>query len=284
MEETASLVELRQIVADAKREGKKVGFVPTMGALHEGHISLIRAATNDCQFIVTSIFVNPTQFSPDEDLDKYPRPKEQDLKACSDAGVDLVYLPTPASVYPEGYATYVDVEGISQLWEGKHRPTHFRGVTTVVTKLFNSVLPDVAYFGQKDYQQQLVIRRMVADLDMPVEIKTCPTIREPDGLAMSSRNQYLSDTERQTALALQRALQHANEQLTSGNRDLNAIQAEMTSILQHDDSVAIDYAVVVDPDTLQLLKKPQAKMVALIAARVGSTRLIDNMIIEITSI
>lgn len=254
--------------------------MPTMGALHAGHVSLIEAARVETDFVVVTVFVNPTQFGPGEDLSKYPRPLEADLAKCRDGGVDLVFNPDVATVYPAGDATFVEVPSCSQSLEGAHREGHFRGVATVVLKLFNMVLPDVAYFGQKDYQQQLLIRHMVKDLNVPVEIRTCPTIREPDGLALSSRNIYLSDAERRSALVLSQALKIGHAVCTAQKKaPAEARQAMLEQLANHPE-VKLDYAVIADANTLAEVDVAVPEMVALIAARVGTTRLIDNMLIS----
>jgi pantoate--beta-alanine ligase len=225
-----------------------------------------------------SIFVNPAQFAPHEDFAAYPRPLEDDLARCREAGAHLVFAPHAAALYPHGFETFVTVERLTQVLEGAHRPTHFRGVTTIVAKLFNILQPDVACFGQKDYQQQLLIRRMVRDLDMPIEIVTCPTIREPDGLALSSRNIYLSPAERKAALSLYASLQLAAERIKAGETDLNAVRAAMRDRLTSHACIQPDYATIADADTLEELDAPRPSMVALVAARVGKTRLIDNLV------
>jgi len=275
--------EVRKAVALARRRDLAVGFVPTMGALHAGHRSLIDAARRECGYVVVSIFVNPTQFAPHEDLARYPRPKHQDLALCREAGADLVFYPAVETMYPPGAATYVHVDGLSAIWEGAVRPTHFRGVTTVVMKLLHIVQPDAAYFGQKDYQQQVIIRQMVRDLDVPVEIRTGPTIRDADGLALSSRNAYLSPAERQSGLCLWQALQRGAAALNSGERSPTKLASLMQQHIRQTPGVELDYAVVVDPWTLRELQDPQPEMVALVAARVGSTRLIDNAIWRLES-
>jgi pantoate--beta-alanine ligase len=274
---TNDISELRRAVADARALGHRIGCVPTMGALHPGHMSLVEAVKPRCGFNVLTIFVNPTQFAPTEDLAKYPRPIEKDLEMCRQAGVNLVYMPTIDALYPPGYDTWVTVDGMSKVLEGEFRPTHFRGVTTIVLKLFNLVLPDVASFGAKDYQQQTVIRKMVRDFNIPVEVLVCPTIRETDGLAMSSRNVYLNTKDRQTALCLSEALELAH-QWTEVRRDpdLKSLMSQMRSHLSQHANVQIDYAVIADADTLEILEAPRPRMVALIAAKVGPTRLIDN--------
>ncbi|MCA9088094.1 MAG: pantoate--beta-alanine ligase [Planctomycetaceae bacterium] len=273
---TTSIDDVRQHVKSARGAGKRIGCVPTMGALHEGHLSLVKECQRFCDFVCVTIFVNPTQFAPNEDLAKYPRPIEADLHACREAGVNLVFMPDNDELYPPNFQTWVTVSEITQPLEGAHRPTHFRGVTTVVAKLLNIVQPDVACFGAKDYQQQATIRRMVRDLDMPVEIVVCPIVREPDGLAMSSRNVYLSPEERQAALSLSNALKLAATRLASGDTDLAAIQQMMIQLMQQHPEVQVQYAVIVDPDTLHEVTTPQQHMVGLIAAQVGKTRLIDN--------
>lgn len=276
-----SVQEVREAVAAARANGAKIGLVPTMGALHQGHLSLIRAAREACDFVVVTIFVNPTQFGPNEDLRQYPRPFDDDLRGCSNEGVDLVFHPEVETMYPPGSRTIVEVEGLSEMIEGKFRPGHFRGVTTVVLKLLNMVAADVVYFGLKDYQQQLIIRRMCSDLGLPIEIVSCPTIRESDGLALSSRNVYLSPEQRETALALSRTLQHTRDLINGGETDLNLIRRQMVKMIEGTGEIALDYATVADAETLE--ETPQRsgeRLVALIAARVGSTRLIDNIIID----
>jgi len=277
MEVLEEIAAVRQTLRAVKLTGKTVGFVPTMGALHAGHLDLMRIARRRCDFVVASIFVNPTQFAPHEDLSRYPRPRERDLELCRSVGVDLVFYPSVEEMYPRGAVTTVMVDGLSALFEGAIRPTHFRGVTTVVAKLFGIVTPDLAVFGQKDYQQQLIIRTMVRDLNMPVEILTGPTTRDPDGLALSSRNAYLSPSERVAGLCLSRALHHGAELAARGESPPNIADA-MQELIETTPGVSLDYAVVVDPWTLVEMATSQPQMVALIAARVGSTRLIDNAV------
>jgi pantoate--beta-alanine ligase len=274
---------VREAVNAAKGRGLRVGFVPTMGALHAGHVSLMEIARRECDFVVASIFVNPTQFGPNEDFTRYPRTLENDLALCAAAGVSLVFHPTPEQMYPKQppFGTFVEVTGLSEILEGAIRPGHFRGVTTVVLKLFEIVGAHAAYFGQKDFQQQTIIRQMVRDLNLPVEVRVCPTIRETDGLALSSRNIYLQGEERPSALALSRSLKLADEALRGGETDLKAIQAKMQALLSGTPLVKPDYAVLADPDTLQELIGMQSRIVALVAARVGKTRLIDNLVIEL---
>lgn len=273
-----SIAGVRRRVAEARAAGSSVGFVPTMGALHAGHVSLIEAARGRCGFVAVSIFVNPTQFGPNEDFGRYPRTIEADLAACRDAGADLVFLPSNAEVYPDGAAAFVEVAGPATPLEGAHRPGHFRGVATVVLKLFNIVNPDVAFFGAKDHQQQLVIRRMVRDLDVPVEVVTCPTLREPDGLAMSSRNRYLESAERERARSISAALFAARDRIRGGS-DLESVRDEMRRTIETA-GLEIDYVAIAHPETLEELREPRREMVLLVAARLGGVRLIDN--IEVT--
>lgn len=281
---TEHVSQMRGIVWQAQRRGQKVGLVPTMGALHAGHLSLIDAARRECDFVVVSIFVNPAQFGPSEDFSRYPRNLETDLSLCASAGADVVFHPAVETVYSPGHATFVDVTGLSEILEGKSRPGHFRGVTTVVLKLFNIIPADFAYFGQKDYQQQTIIRRMCAELNLPVEIRVSPTVREADGLALSSRNVYLSGEERHSALALSKSLELAREQLARGRRDLAAIRHDMFDLLTKTSRVRAEYATLVHPETLVEVPETLPKLVALVAARVGATRLIDNTIIETGSL
>jgi pantoate--beta-alanine ligase len=273
--------DVRQAVHDAHRRTLSVGCVPTMGALHAGHVSLIEAARRECRFVVVTIFVNPTQFGPHEDFTRYPRPLENDLELCRRAGVDLVFAPHAEGLYPPGFGTFVDVEPLAQVLEGAFRPGHFRGVATVVLKLLNIVQPDAAYFGRKDFQQQLLIRKMCRELDLAVEIRSCPTVREPDGLALSSRNRFLAGGDRQKALVLSQALLLAERRLQAGEQDVQTVCAEMRRHMESARGVAVDYATVADPETLVELAVPIADMVALVAARVGSTRLIDNLAISL---
>lgn len=277
MQAVEQIAALRDVIATIKQAGRRVGFVPTMGALHRGHLDLMETARRECDFVVTSIFVNPTQFAPQEDLEKYPRPKERDLELCHSVGVDLVFYPTVDEMYPRGAATSVIVDGLSTVLEGAIRPTHFRGVTTVVAKLFGIVTPDRAYFGQKDYQQQLIIRTMVRDLNMPLEVRTCPTTRDTDGMALSSRNAYLSPSERTAGLCLSRALQRGAQMAADGVAP-PVIADAMQDLMESTPGVMLDYAVVVDPNTLVDLAESQPQMAALVAARVGTTRLIDNAV------
>lgn len=280
MKTSTSIEETRAASRAATAAGKTVGVVPTMGALHAGHVSLMEIAREKCDFVIGTIFLNPTQFGPNEDLDKYPRTLKDDLQKCENAGVDFIFHPNVEAMYPAGADTFVEVDQLSRVHEGEHRSGHFRGVTTIVLKLFNIVEPDVAFFGQKDYQQQLLIKQMCRDLDVPVEIHTCPIVREPDGLALSSRNRFLSDAERKTSLRLSACLKLGEEQLKGGATDVSAVLTRMTEYLDGDD-VSIDYVKICSADTLKELDKPIDRMVALVAAKVGTTRLIDNVIIEL---
>lgn len=284
MEVVDTVAAVRDRVRAARAAGRIVGLVPTMGALHAGHVSLLDAARKSADYVVASIFVNPTQFAPTEDLSRYPRPLEKDLELCRAAGVDLVFTPAVQTMYPPGATTTVEVEDLSKILEGRFRPTHFRGVATVVTQLFNVVHPDVAWFGQKDYQQQALIRKLCRDLHLPVEVRVSPTVREPDGLALSSRNVYLNVTERQSALALSKSLKLARERLESGDRDLAGINQAMRDRLTSTPLVQLDYATLADPDTLQEVTVFQPILVALVAARVGATRLIDNELIQASGV
>lgn len=277
----SNVPDLRTAIRSARGAGKRIGVVPTMGALHRGHRSLIEAARQECGFVVVTIFVNPTQFGPNEDFSKYPRPLERDLAECASAGADLVFTPTPEEVYPKPFLTQVHLSGITEVLEGACRPGHFDGVATVVLKLFNMVQPDVAFFGQKDFQQQLLIRRMVRELDLPLEIRVCPTVREADGLAMSSRNVYLSAEDRLSALALSKSLRLAESRLREGEADVPGIRREMHDLLNATPNLKLEYATIVDPDSIAELTRPQRSQVAVIAARVGTTRLIDNLPIEL---
>ncbi len=253
-----------------------LGLVPTMGALHAGHLSLVQRAREECATVVMSIFVNPAQFGPQEDLSRYPRPLERDLQLAQDGGVDLVFNPSADEMYPAGFSTHIEVGGAARRWEGERRPGHFRGVATVVAKLFIIVSPQRAYFGQKDFQQLAVVRRMAADLNLPVDVIGCPTIREADGLALSSRNVYLSDEDRPFATALHNALAEGRRRIASGDRDGEAVRDAMERVLLDTPGVSVDYAAVVDPQTLEPLTRIEGPAHGLIAARLGSVRLIDN--------
>jgi pantoate--beta-alanine ligase len=286
-EVVATVRAMRGIVGAAQRAGRRVGVVPTMGALHEGHMSLVAASRAACDVTVATIFVNPTQFGPNEDYSRYPRTLEADLAKLSAAGADFAFVPDVAEMYPVGLdaenaTTMVEPGSVAEPLEGQFRPGHFRGVATVVLKIFQAVPADAAFFGQKDYQQQLVVRRMVADLLLPIEIVVCPIVREADGLAMSSRNVYLSAEDRRRALSISQALKNAAGLVAAGERDAEKVAAEMLDMLRGGGVVLIDYAAVVDADTLTPIGRIDAKAVALIAARVGATRLIDNSIVTVT--
>jgi len=260
--------------------GGTVGLVPTMGALHVGHLSLIEMARAECDHVLVTIFVNPTQFGPDEDLDTYPRDLDGDLQKLDDLGVSVVFIPTPDLMYPPGYRTYVEVEGITETLEGAHRPVHFRGVTTVVTKLFNLTQPDKAYFGQKDAQQVVVLRRLVRDLNIPLEFVVGPTMREADGLAMSSRNAYLNDEEREAAQALSAALQAAATAYDAGERDPESLRLEAMHVLNREVLARVDYVSVVDARTLEPVDGgADVPLLVVLAAQVGKPRLLDNMVL-----
>ena len=273
--------ELREVLAEPRRERRSIGLVPTMGYLHEGHLSLLRAAREECEVVVMSLFVNPTQFGPGEDLRRYPRDEARDLELARAEGVDLVYAPASGEVYPPGFSTWVTVEGLTEVLCGdqaRRGPDHFRGVTTVVAKLFNSVQPDVAYFGQKDAQQVAVIRRMVADLDFPVRIEVRPTVREEDGLALSSRNSYLGEDDRHRAAALNRVLQATAERSRSQSLEaaLRAAREELAAV-----GIEPEYLEARDPDTLEEVRALNGSPVLVaVAARVGPARLIDNILID----
>ncbi|HUU70557.1 MAG TPA: pantoate--beta-alanine ligase [Planctomycetota bacterium] len=271
--------EMSEFSTKARKAGQTIGFVPTMGALHEGHYSLMRRARAENDAVVASIFVNPTQFGPNEDLAKYPRTFDQDLAGCEKAGVSVVFAPTPAEMYPAGFDTYVTQDRLTGVMCGASRPGHFRGVLTVCCKLFNVVSPDVAYFGQKDYQQCQVIKRMVADLCMALRIEVCPTVREPDGLAMGSRNRYLSYAERFDAVCLYRALKLAEQLAADGETAVHAIIDAMEGVIREVPSATVDYITIADAESLQPLETLQGSAVAALAVKIGATRLIDNVLI-----
>ena len=258
----------------------RVGLVPTMGYLHEGHLSLVRRAREECDHIILSIFVNPTQFGPKEDLSKYPRDLDRDLSLLEPLGVDLVWMPTAEMMYPPGYQTWVEVDGITQPLEGSVRPGHFRGVTTVVAKLFNAVQPHRAYFGQKDAQQAAVIRQMTRDLNFPLEIVVCPIVREPDGLAMSSRNIYLDPQQRKVATVLSRSLRAAEEAYQNGERDAEKIRGKMKEVLAGEPLATVQYVSCADYNTLEELETVTGKALLSMAVFMGKTRLIDNVVLE----
>ncbi len=280
MQVTGKIEEIREWVAQARAAGKRIGLVPTMGALHVGHVSLIETAAQQCDFVVVSIFVNPTQFGPGEDFEKYPRPIEQDLAICERHGAAAVFAPTPAEMYPRENLSWVTVVGMTESLCGRSRPNHFRGVTTVCTKLFNIVGPDVAFFGQKDAQQAAVIRRMVADLNMPLEIVVCPTVRESDGLAISSRNQYLRVEQRREAPAIYRALEQGRETIEGGATDPDEVRERMEAVLRNAAGLEVEYISLVDPETLEDVKRIAGRVLIAVAARLGPARLIDNIMVD----
>jgi pantoate--beta-alanine ligase len=279
MELIHTVAWMKQVAAEARRNDRLLGLVPTMGALHEGHFSLIRQANNQCSPVVVSIFVNPKQFGPSEDFQKYPRTLDADLAAIENFGVDYVFAPTPEQMYPPGFRTAVAVDGLSDRLEGRSRPGHFRGVTTVVLKLFDIVQPRLAFFGRKDAQQARIIRQMTGDLDLDTEIAVCPIVREPDGLALSSRNRYLSASDRRAATVLHRALDSLRREILAGDRDVVHLLATMRAIIESEPGVSLDYAEIVDADTLEPAIVLSKTCYALMAARVGGTRLIDNALI-----
>jgi pantoate--beta-alanine ligase len=283
MRTVRTVAELRAALSGPRRNGVSIGLVPTMGALHDGHLSLIRRAREQSGLVVMSLFVNPAQFNDPADLERYPRDEQRDAELASGLGVDLMFAPAVDSVYPDGFATTVTVSGVSEGLEGEHRGReHFDGVCTVVAKLFNMVFPDVAYFGQKDAQQAVVIRRMVRDLDMPVRIEVCPTVRDPDGLALSSRNVRLSPDERVRATALHRALELVREAVGAGERDPGAATAAALAELA-EARVELDYLEIVAEQTMRRVTRIDGDVLAVVAARVGNTRLIDNTPIHVLS-
>ena len=272
----ATVADIRSTLREMRKGEGVVGFVPTMGALHEGHLSLIRRARRETDVAVVSVFVNPTQFDPGEDLDRYPRQIERDTNLCEAEKVDLLFAPGPSEIYPAGYATYVLQERYTEPFEGEIRTGHFHGVCTVCAKLFNIVRPDIAYFGQKDYQQIVVMQRMVRDLNFDIEIRVCPIIREPDGLAVSSRNAYLSPEERKQATILRRALCKAEEMFAAGERLAAHLVMAMEDVLKEAPLARVDYVAVVNPESLREIRRIESEAVVLVAARLGPTRLIDN--------
>jgi pantoate--beta-alanine ligase len=269
--------DMHVAVLAARGQNRRLGFVPTMGALHEGHLSLVRAAKNQCAVVAASIFINPTQFGPNEDFSIYPRTFERDSELLKNEGVDLLFAPSAEEMYPKGAVTWVTVEGLSDKLDGRSRPGHFRGVTTVVSKLFHIIEPDVAFFGQKDAVQLVLIRRMVRDLNMPVEIVGCPIVRDADGLAMSSRNAYLSAEERKSATVLNRTLKEIRQRFDQGERSSARLLSAGMEIFQQETGARLDYLEIVDPETLDPLSAVQGNALVALAAYVGTTRLIDNL-------
>lgn len=279
MKIVTAISEMQSLADSFRKESKTIGFVPTMGFLHAGHVSLMQRAQQECDVVVASIFVNPTQFGPNEDLDRYPRDEAGDRKTCEAAGVDVLFMPTASEMYPEKPSVFISVEGLSDILEGAIRPGHFRGVATVVAKLFNIVKPQKAFFGQKDYQQCAVVKRMVKGLDMDVEVVAIATMREPDGLAMSSRNSYLSPGERLKAAVIYRALSAAEQLAKTGVRQPEALKSKIQAVVREEKGIELDYLEIVDPESLARLASAQDRMVLLIAVRIGRTRLIDNLVL-----
>lgn len=271
---------MQQYAEEQRRAGRSVGLVPTMGALHEGHLSLLRRCRADNAVAVMTLFVNPKQFDRPDDLARYPRDLDRDAALARAVGTDVIYHPAVEEMYPRGYATYVTVEGLTDRWEGATRPGHFRGVATVCTKLFATCRPHRAYFGQKDYQQSLVIRRLVADLNLGFEIVVVPTVREADGLALSSRNVLLGPEERRQALVLSQALLAAQAAVRSGERDAERLRGDIEARIRGVPLTAVDYVAVCDPDSLEPLTRISGRAVALVAARFGAVRLIDNVLLD----
>jgi pantoate--beta-alanine ligase len=280
METIRTISWMKEKAREARQEQRVIGLVPTMGALHAGHLALVERARKECSPVYASIFLNPTQFGPNEDLSKYPRPLEADIEKLTSAKADGLFLPSAEEIYPPGFSTYVHVEGISERLEGKSRPGHFRGVATVVLKLFEIAQPHYAYFGRKDAQQVQIIQKMVRDLNLDVELVICPTVRETDGLALSSRNAYLGPEERTAATVLFRALQAAGKELADGVRDTLELQRTMRKVLESESRARVDYAEIVDAETFEPVVRVGRNCYALLAVRIGSTRLIDNMLIH----
>jgi pantoate--beta-alanine ligase len=279
MKTVESIAEMKAVCREILRNGRTLGFVPTMGALHEGHASLVRASTSQCRATAASIFVNPLQFGPTEDLDKYPRTLERDKLLLQELGVEVLFAPTIQEMYPAGARTYVEVTELSERLDGLSRPGHFRGVTTVVAKLFEIVRPDRAFFGQKDAAQVAVLRKMVSDLNMDVELVVCPIVREKDGLAMSSRNAYLTTEQRKQALVLHRALMRISHEADNGERDAANLVSIGKSVIAEEPAARLDYVAVVDPNSLEPLADVSRGALVAVAAWIGSTRLIDNLLL-----
>jgi pantoate--beta-alanine ligase len=273
--------EMRQTAERLRTSGKRIAVVPTMGFLHEGHLSLIRIARQKADAVITTLFVNPTQFGPNEDFTRYPRAFERDLALADSAGTDYFFAPDASQMYPTGYSTYVQVEGITEVLEGKSRPGHFRGVATVVAKLFNITKPHIAVFGQKDAQQVAVIRRMIRDLNFDVELVIAPIVRESDGLAMSSRNTYLTASQRKEAVCLHQALKLAEQRVKQGVRECESIREEMKNLIATTSSGQVDYISIADNNSLQELERlhPRQSVLVSLAVRFGTTRLIDNVVL-----
>lgn len=273
---------MQQLAARWRRQGLRIGFVPTMGALHEGHLSLIRRAARENDRVIVSIFVNPLQFGPREDFTRYPRPFARDAAMARRAGAAVIFAPAAAALYPPGFQTHIDVGALAERWEGQARPGHFRGVATVVHLLFALTQPTVAYFGQKDYQQVCVIRQVVRDWQLPVALRMCPTVRERDGLAMSSRNAYLSPSQRRAAVGLSHALRAARRAIGQGERSAARVTRQMRRVLAAHPGVRVAYAAVTDAATLAPLRRLQGPCALLLAVHVGKTRLIDNLLVDVS--
>lgn len=280
METIHTVAWMKQVARDARKNDRILGLVPTMGALHDGHLSLVREAQKQCAPVVVSIFVNPKQFGPSEDFQKYPRTLEDDRAALEKLGVDYVFAPPPEEIYPGGFRSAVEVEGLSERLEGRSRPGHFRGVATVVLKLFEIVQPCFAFFGRKDAQQARILQQMAGDLNLDTQIIVCPIVREADGLAFSSRNAYLRGDDRRAATALYRSLDAVRREVSAGERDPARLLAALRSVLAAERSVSVDYAEIVDADTFDSVLSLRKTCYVLVAARVGGTRLIDNALIE----
>jgi pantoate--beta-alanine ligase len=275
-----SIKQMQEAAGNLRRKGRSIGFVPTMGALHAGHLSLVRRARRENDIAVVSIFVNPAQFGPGEDLKKYPRDLKKDAALCRKEGVDIIFYPRPKDMYPQGYKTYVHVEHLSRQLCGRFRPGHFRGVATVVKKLFNIIQPDVAYFGQKDAQQARIIQKMVEDLNVPLKVMVMPTVREKTGLALSSRNKYLTAHEKQDAAVLYQALELARRLIRQGSRDYQDIIKKMRGLIGKKKNIRVQYISIVNLEDLLPVKSSAGKILIALAAHIGKTRLIDNIIIN----
>ncbi len=279
-----TIAETRDACARFRAAGKTLGLVPTMGSLHQGHLSLVRAAQASCGAVAVSIFVNPTQFGPKEDFAAYPRALAEDCRILDDAGVDLIFAPSSEEMYPGGASTFVEVAGLSERLDGASRPGHFRGVATVVAKLFHIFSPERAFFGQKDAAQVAVLRKMVRDLDFPVQLDVCPTVREPDGLALSSRNRFLNGEQRRQALVLSRALLAVQRQVQAGEKDSGKLLGMAMEILKEEPGVKVDYCHIVNPDTLEDVGDVGHGGLVAVAALVGTTRLIDNLLVRVPDV
>jgi pantoate--beta-alanine ligase len=280
MKTIKGIKRLKTALKDARAQGKSVGFVPTMGYLHEGHLSLVKASLKKTDCTVVSVFVNPTQFGPKEDFKKYPRDLERDSQLLENLGVDFLFCPDPVEMYPADFKTYVEVEELQDVWEGRSRPGHFRGVSTVVLKLFNIVQPDVAFFGQKDAQQAILLKKMVDDLNLSVRIEVLPTVREEDGLALSSRNVYLTPEQRKAATCLSRSLDEATQMIRSGERRSALIMDQMREVIEGEDLAKLDYIAVVDMDSLEAVNEIKRGVLIALAVFFGNIRLIDNIMIS----